>query len=315
MVSRGNGKERRWWGVVLATGEGQRMRKLALRVFGRERPGEYCPATGESSLIEHTINRATALVPPERILTVIGSGHSVYLNPDVQLPGRVLEEPANRGTGACIMLPLVYVLARDPEATVLILPSDHFVFPDDQFVAHLERAAVLAECLPNRLVVLGAAPTRPQADFGWVEAGPFLEGMAGFGARSVKKFYDKPSQEEAEGFLQRGYYWNTRVMAVKARTLWIIGQQLFPGMMKRFENLLDLLKLVNSGTASPDLEKLALRDVYRGLETTNFSRRVLQAPEWITLLPTSAMTSSSSDWGHDGKLADSELLSSHLRLA
>jgi mannose-1-phosphate guanylyltransferase len=311
MVSRGK-KEHRWWGSVLATGDGQRMRKLALRVFGRERPGQYCPVGGVT-LIEHTIRRVACLVPPERILTVIGNGHSVYLDPEVQLPGRILEEPANRGTGACVMLPLVYVLARDPEATVLILPSDHFIVPDDQFVAHLERAALLSECLPNRLVVLGAAPTRPQADCGWVEAGPLLEGMDGYGARSVKRFYEKPSHEEAARFLQRGYFWNTRIMAVKARALWTMGQQLFPGMMRRFENLLDLLKLVNSGNAGRDLEKLALRDVYRGLETTNFSRKILQAPEWLTLLPMSDTTL--SGWGHDDRIAESRVPTSNLRLA
>jgi len=266
-----------------------------------------------ATLIERTVQRAASVAPPERILTVIGNGHRVYLNPEVQLPGRILEEPANRGTGACVMLPLVYVLAAEPEATVLILPSDHVVLPEDQFSSHLEQAAHLADCLPNRLVVLGAAPTRPQADFGWVEAGPCLEGMAELGARSVRKFYEKASDEEAEGFLQRGYFWNTRVMAVKARTLWTIGQQLFPGVMKRFENLLDLLKLIDSGNASPDLEKLALRDVYRGLETTNFSRKVLEAPEWITLLPVCNV--SSSKWGHDTGSAGSELESSHLLLA
>ncbi len=313
MFSQGNGRERRWWGVVLAAGEGQRVRKLALRVSGRGRPGPYSAVSGGATLIEHTVNRAARLVAPERILTVIGNGHSVYLDPGVRLPGRILEEPANRGTGAGVMLPLVYVLAEEPEATVLILPSDHFVLPDEQFLAHLERAACLAECLPNRLVVLGALPTRPQADFGWVEAGPFLEGMAGFGARSVKQFYEKPTQEEAEHFLQSGYFWNTRIMAVKARTLWSIGQQLFPGMVKRFENLLDLLKLVNNGHASPELEKLALRDVYRGLEATNFSRRVLQAPEWITLLPMSELASST--WSRDGRIAEGELRSPHLRLA
>lgn len=313
MVSRGNGDERRWWGVVLATGESQRVRKLALRVFGQGQLGQYSPATSVAALIEHTVNSAASLVSPERILTVIGNGHRVYLNPEVQLPGRILEEPANRGTGACVILPLVYILAQDPEATVLILPSDHFVQPDEQFVSHLERAAHLAERLPNRLVVLGAAPTRPHADYGWVEPGPYLEGLDGFGARSVKKFYEKASHEEAEGFLQRGYFWNTRVMAVKARTLWTIGQHLFPGLIKRFDNLLDLLKLVNSGNASRDLEKLALRDVYRGLESTNFSRRVLQAPEWITLLPMSGLTWSS--WGHEGRIGESEMQSSHLRLA
>ncbi len=314
MLSRRNSKdERRWWGVVLATGDGQSVRKLALRVFGRGRADQYCPVTDGATLIEHTVNQVACLVAPERILTVIGNGHSVYLNAEVQLPGRILEEPANRGTGACVMLPLVYVLAEEPEATILILPSDHSVLSDEQFILHLERAAHLAECLPNRLVVLVAAPTRPQADFGWVEPGPFLEGMAGLGARSVRRFYEKPSQEEAERFLQRGYFWNTTVMAVKARALWTIGQQLFPGMMKRFENLLDLLKAVKSGNASPDLEKLALRDVYRGLETTNFSRRVLQAPQWITLLPMSDLTS--SDWGQDGRIAEGKLRSSHLRLA
>jgi len=313
MVSSERNNGRRLWGVVLAAGESQRVRKLALRVFSRESPAQYSGASGGPSLIEHTVNGLACLVAPERIFTVIGNGHCVYLNPEVQLPGRLLEEPANRGTAAGVMLPLVYVLAQEPEATVLILPSDHFVLPDEQFVPNLERAAHLAECLPNRLVVLGAAPTRPQADFGWVEAGPFLEGMADFGARSVKRFYEEPSHEEAERFLQRGYFWNTRIMAVKARTLWTIGQQLFPGMLKRFENLLDLLKLINNGNASRDLEKLALRDVYRGLETANFSRRVLRAPEWITLLPMSDL--SSTNWGHDGRVAARQMRSSYLRLA
>jgi len=313
MVAQGKRNERRWWGVVLAAGEGQRVRKLALRVFGRDQTGPYSPVTSGATLLMLTVNRAACLVSPERILTVIGNGHSVYLDPGISLPGRILEEPANRGTGACLMLPLVYVLAKDPEATVLILPSDHLAPADDQFTSHLERAAHLAECLPNRLVVLGAAPTRPQVDFTWVEPGPFLEGMAGFGARSVNRFFEKPSHEEAERFLQRGFLWNTGVMAVKARTLWTIGEQLFSGMMKRFENLLDLLKLVNTGKASPDLEQLALRDVYRGLETTNFSRRVMQAPEWITLLPMSELAS--AHWGHDGRFAESELRSSHQRLA
>ena len=82
------------------------------------------------------------------------------------------------------------------------------------------------------------------------------------------------------------------VMAAKVRTLWSIGLQLFPEMMKRFESLHDVCKLVMSGRANPELETLALRDVYRGLETMNFLRRVLhKAPERIAALPLNGIES------------------------
>jgi len=225
-----------------------------------------------------------------------------------------LEEPANRGTGASVFLPLVYVLAEEPDATVLVLPCDQFATQDENLVPHLERAGTLAELMPGRLVVLTAVPSRPESEFGWVEAGPVLDKFAGFGARSVKKFYEQPGQQDAESFFRRGFFWNTMIMAVKARTLWTIGQELFPGMMKRFQNLLDLLKLVHSGNASPDLETLALRDVYRGLETVNFARRVFQqTPEWVTLLPITSLTW--RDWGHSAEADDREQPSTHVRPA
>ncbi|RPI29267.1 MAG: hypothetical protein EHM61_02235 [Acidobacteria bacterium] len=314
MPSEQGGRERPWWAVIVSGAEGRKVRRLALRVFDRERPHHYYPSEGGQGLIEQTVKRATCLVPPERIFTVIGNGHGAHIDPVAQLPGRILEEPADRGTGASLFLPLAYVLAQDPNATVLILPCDHLVLPDAQVVPQVERAGYLAELMPNRLVILAAAPTRPQADLGWVEPGPVLDLYASFGARSVKRFYEKPGTQEAESFFRRGFFWNTMIMAVKARTMWAIGQELFPGMIKRFENLLDLLKLVKSGNASRDLEGLALRDVYRGLETTNFSRRVLQlAPEWITLLPLANL--SWSDWGHPAGNAESEAPSTQLRLA
>ena len=101
--------------------------------FGFACPKQYFRFCGNRSMLEHTVSRAARLVGPERIVTVIGKGHRRWFGKET-LPGLVIEQPVSRGTGAGIFLPASYIYARDPEAVLLIFPSDHFVFPKAKFL-------------------------------------------------------------------------------------------------------------------------------------------------------------------------------------
>ena len=90
------------WSIVLAGGEGERLRSWTEKRFGSHRPKQYCSFDGRQSMLEHTLDRATAASGPHRLVTVIGAGHRRFLAELASNPtGRVIEQPCRecRGTG------------------------------------------------------------------------------------------------------------------------------------------------------------------------------------------------------------------------
>ena len=101
------------WAVVLAGGEGERVRPLVDRWVGHHRPKQYCAFTGTRSMFQHTVDRALELVPPERIVAIAARSHQREITTQLdQRPVRaVLLQPDNRDTAAGIFLPLAYIRA------------------------------------------------------------------------------------------------------------------------------------------------------------------------------------------------------------
>ena len=117
------------WSIVLAGGEGERLRPFVERWLGRHRPKQYCAFVGTRSMLQHTLDRADRLAHPECKVTVVARGHrqAGWATPGGVASGIVVAQPANCDTAAGIFLPLAYVRARDPHATVVIYPSDHLL--------------------------------------------------------------------------------------------------------------------------------------------------------------------------------------------
>lgn len=138
------------WSIVLAGGEGERVKPLVLRWLGRHRPKQYCAFVGNRSMFQHTVDRATRLTPPERTVIVAAQHHQSEVESQWRgRPiGKLLWQPANRDTAAGVFLPLAYVRARDPEAIVVIHPSDHFIYPEHRFLETVRQAIVSAEAMP-----------------------------------------------------------------------------------------------------------------------------------------------------------------------
>lgn len=267
------------WTIVLAGGEGERLRALTERWLGAHRPKQYCAFLGGRAMLEHTHERALALSAPERVVTVIGKGHRRFLESPrpLKVEGELIEQPANRDTAVGLLPPLCRVLREDPGALVAVLPSDHFVYPNRLFTMHVRQAFYLARHMPDRVIMLGVPADRPETDYGWIESGGPVT-AADFSARRVLRFHEKPHALAADAFHKRGWHWSTMVLVARAETLWQAVHAALPDLAARFHPYRAL------GGRAPEPREAAL--LYEDLPAANLSRHVLQArAESCVLLP------------------------------
>lgn len=256
------------WSIVLAGGEGTRMCPFIRQWLGEDRPKQYCSFFGSETLLGQTVDRLTRLVERRRIVTVIGRGHRAFLEKE-DLPGTVIEQPCRRGTGPGVFLPASFIFAQDPDATVVISPSDHFISPETAFAERIREAVELLEEHPDRLILIGAVPSGPEQEYGWIEpdnCAPFCRfAPVPPGLRHVRSFREKPDPAEATHCFNCGYYWNTMIVVARLRALWAEARRRRPRTMRRFETLRNFLELVQKGYVSEALADNALARLYETL--------------------------------------------------
>jgi mannose-1-phosphate guanylyltransferase len=286
------------------------MQPQIARWLGEDRPKQFCAFVGKRTMLEHTIDRAVSFCSAERVVTVISRGQRRYMDEIIGSrrrgsTGILVEQPAARGTAAGVYGGLSYVVEREPDATVVVLPSDHFVYPEPEFLRFLDVAAEAADLWNDRVILLAARPTGPETDYGWIETGAprCLSSRGGSSARFYEAagFHEKPDALTAQLLWNRGGMWNTMVMVGKVRTLNVFGWRALPEMMGQFETLRQVLRAVWAERVSPDHEEYALTHVYGSLREADFCRDVLQYTVTHTLvLPMDGVHW--SDWGRPERL-------------
>jgi len=285
------------WSIVLAGGDGERLRPFIQRWLGQPKPKQYCTFTGTRSMLQHTLDRVDRLTAPARRVLVCARAHQreVLMQLHGRPPGTLILQPANRGTAAGIFLAVAYIRARDPEATVAIYPSDHFIYPENRFLEVLQRAVWGAENLTDRLVLLGASPNGPELEYGWVLPGCHLGWTMGRGMRAVQAFHEKPDIAKAYEAWAAGALWNTMIMVAKAETIWTLGWRSLPDMMPLYERIVEAI-----GTPQ---RRAVMDDVYQALPTRDFSSDVLQkAPDQLAVTELCDVTW--SDWGRAERIVE-----------
>jgi mannose-1-phosphate guanylyltransferase len=274
------------WAVVLAGGQGIRLRELTRHVYGDDRPKQYAVLTGSKSLLRQTLDRVSRLVPRQRIVVVTMAGHSAYVTAELkhEAPApQVLEQPRDRGTAAAVLLAAHWILARDPAATMVVLPSDHFVGEDEPFMGHVGDVLEFLDRQGDRIVLLGAEPSEPETDYGWIELGEPLPGAGPSQLYRVRHFREKPSQEMAEELYRAGALWNTFVFAGRATALVEAGSDCLPALHERLVRLSRFL-----GT---EHERWAIRQAYELSPRANFSQAVLErCPRKLVVVRLSAVS-------------------------
>src|SRR5580692_7575792 len=190
--------------VILAGGRGTRF-------WPRSRmrtPKQLLNIVGKDTMLEQTLARLRPLVALDRVWTVTNAEQAVVVKK--QLPAaarkRVLSEPLGRNTAAAIALAAVHVRrAAKSDALMAVLPADHFIAQPDKYRKIVIAALDLAR-EPQRMIVLGILPTRPDTGFGYVERfGDPLE-SSGFAAFAVRRFTEKPALDVARQYVASGNF-------------------------------------------------------------------------------------------------------------
>jgi mannose-1-phosphate guanylyltransferase len=258
------------WGIVLAGGEGVRLRTLARRICGDDRPKQYIPLLGKRTLLRQTLDRVAIEIPPDRTTVITLRSHSGYFaeSSGGLRPPHVLVQPADRGTAAAILLSAHWVAEQDADATMAVFPSDHFVLGEATFMAHIVRIVDWVAERPERLVLLGAQATAAEVEYGWIELGKPLSSEGDRRIWEVRRFWEKPSHEKARICLEAGCLWNTFVLVGKAATFVRIGHGAVPEVSDRLAHLTPFL-----GTED---QAWAIHQAFLYMPTVNFSRAVLE---------------------------------------
>ena len=283
------------WGIVLAGGDGRRLQPFIQDRFGCNRPKQYCTFFGVDSMLRRTIHRAEMLIPAARLLTVVTRPHLTYARSDLadRPHGKVIVQPSNCETGPGILLPLMHVAQRDPQAVVILFPSDHFVHETKRFMHMVEAVAQFVRRHPERLALLGVQPSYPEVDYGWIEMGTKLSQAGDQPVHSVTRFWEKPSLPQAQEFFAKGYLWNTMVLAGRAETFLTLFRQQTPDLVDIFAPLQPHL-----GTPS---EAQILNTIYAHLPSINFSKAILtQSVSQLAVLHADRLHW--SDWGDARRL-------------
>lgn len=289
------------WSIVLAGGDGERTQPLIRRRLGREKPKQYCRFGGSRSMFQRTIDRATRLTPGERVVVVAARHHQedVWGQLDGRSTGMVLLQPGDVDTAAGIFVPLTFILARDPDATVVLYPADHHIYPEERFLSAVEQAVAASKRLDGRPVLLGAKPGTLEPQYGWIEPGPCLELAVEVAVeapiRSVEGLLEKPDELTAGRVNAAGGLWNTMVVAAGGRRLWDLGWMCVPAMMHRLDHLKDA---IDTGE-----ELRALDALYESMACHKFSSHLLgRALESLAVMEMKDVMW--SDWNNAARIAD-----------
>ena len=254
------------WAIVLAAGEGTRLRELTTR-GGIATPKQFCSLRGGRSLLGDALVRAARIVPRKRIVVVVAAEHRRFWERELEALPRenVVVQPKNRGTAAGILLPALSVLERDPGAKLAFLPSDHFVEQEYVIEQSLRLALESLDDHGEGLTLLGITPDQPETGYGWIVPAASERLL-----RPVERFVEKPEARVAEQLFAAGALWNSFLFAVRGSDLLDTFGRRLPELVSEFVRL----------RAMPAAERAAQLDaLYERLETRDFSRDVLQGEE------------------------------------
>lgn len=279
------------WGIILAGGEGTRLRALTRMITGDDRPKQFCPILGRETLLDRTRRRTALAVPPERTLVVVTRAHErFYAGQLVDVPsGHVVVQPANKGTAPAILYALLRLATLGPTDAVAVFPSDHHVSDDVTFMAHVDAAFQAVSARAELVVLLGITPDSPEVEYGWIEPGQPIPERHGHRLCRVRRFWEKPALELARALRARRCLWNSFVMVARVPALLALVRSARPELYDAFVGVRPYHGAVE--------EEQTVGSLYAHLTATSFARDVLATrPANLAVLPVTGVAW--SDWGH-----------------
>lgn len=258
------------WALVLAAGDGRRLRGLTTTRSGLAIPKQFCSLERGPSLLREAVTRAGAVAAPEHICAIVAGQHRRWWGGQLADldPANIIVQPQNRGTAIGMLLPLIHILERDPDARIIVLPSDHHVRDEARLARALRYAAAPPPCEWAEILLLGLEPAMADSQLGYIVP----HRSAGHPHHAVERFVEKPDTDAAERLLEQGALWNTFIFAAD-------GQALLKLFERRCPDIVAALRDAVRGEPAGRMPGEALASLYEALPDLDFSCSILQGQE------------------------------------
>lgn len=259
----------------MAGGKGTRFWPLSRE----KRPKHLLSITGEKSIIKYTVERIAPLVPEDNIMIVTGESHSDEIKKELRnLPEEnIIVEPMGRNTAPCIGLAALSIRKKNPDAVMVVLPSDHLIGDEKNFISVLSDAADMAK-RGDYLVTVGIQPTKPETGYGYIERGNAFDTIGNSAIYDVQSFREKPDLKTAEIFFKNGgFYWNSGMFIWKVSTLLESIEKFLPDLYDSLLKMEDYL-----GT---DRESEVVAQVYGNIEPISIDYGIMEKADNVLMIP------------------------------
>ncbi len=259
-------KNEHTWCVIMAGGVGSRFWPMSRSSY----PKQFLDFLGLGrTLLQQTYDRFRPLCSPERILVVTNAQYAAIVReqlPELQ-PWQILEEPSRRNTAPCVAYANAVIAARDPQAAIIVAPSDHLVLKEAAFHETVELALHKAT-EQDALVTLGILPSRPDTGYGYIQftTDPATEHPR---VKRVKTFTEKPDHDTALRFIESGdFVWNAGIFIWSLQSIQAAFRQHLPDMAAVFDKAQSAF-----GTAD---EKKAIAAIYGDCENVSIDYGIME---------------------------------------
>lgn len=273
-----------YFAILMAGGVGSRFWPVSTNEFPKQFHDML--GTGET-LIQKTFSRLSKLIPAENILILTNERYNDLVL--TQLPEvkqeQVLLEPAMRNTAPCILYASLKIKKTNPDAVMVVAPSDHWIEDETAFINNLQQAFDFCQ-KENALMTLGIQPTFPNTGFGYIEFDNTDENPI----KKVNQFREKPDYETAKEFLKSGnFLWNAGIFIWSAKSIIEAFEEFQPQMNRLFMSGYDAY--------NSDLEKAFIEENYADSENISIDYAVMEKADNVFVLPANFDWNDLGTWG------------------
>lgn len=273
--------------VIMAGGVGSRFWPASRE----DRPKQFLDIMNTGySLIQMTAQRFAKAVNTDKIYI---STHEKYRELiREQLPvireQNILTEPARKNTAPCLAYAALHIHARDPEASILVVPSDHQILNPQRFLQAVELANKFAQA-ENAIMTLGMNPTRPDTGYGYIKLGKKTKENTDLHIYKVDRFTEKPDRDTATQFLESGeYVWNAGIFLFTAETIIEAFEELAPEVIEPLQTI--------KNSYGTEKELADLNRVYPTCPSISFDYAIMEKAENTYCLPVDIGWSDLGTW-------------------
>jgi mannose-1-phosphate guanylyltransferase len=267
-----------------------------------EHPKQFIDILGTgTTLIQQTYSRFLDICPRENIYIVTNAIYREMIKeqiPDMR-DDQILCEPARRNTAPCVAYAAYKISAINPDANLVVAPSDHIILKEEVFKDNIRTVLAAAEKNPW-LLTLGIQPSRPDTGYGYIQYNKEeLPDRKEDGIRKVKTFTEKPSLELAETFLESGdFLWNSGIFIWTLKSILDAFETHLPEVSSIFSE--------GAGKYFTDQEESFIKGAYAVCKSISIDYGIMEKVENVYVLPSDFGWSDLGTWGslHDIRSKD-----------